>query len=277
MSSGDLLAALADPHGVIDARSVAVIAAHPDDEVIGAGGQLARLLGVAVVHVTDGAPRNRRDALAAGLSTRHAYADLRRQEAIAALALAGVSPDRLFAFGIVDQEASLQLVPMAVRVASFIEDHAIDSVLTHAYEGGHPDHDATAFAVHAAVSLIARSRGAAPAIIEMSGYHAGPQGLATSTFLPGDTVDLTLRLGTSQREAKRRMLACYRTQAATLAPFAVDIERFRAAPAYDFAQPPHPGPLWYEQFDWGLSGEQWRALAAAALRELDLHNLEHSA
>lgn len=68
-----------------DAR-VAVVGAHPDDETIGAGAQLARLRRLTLVHVTDGAPRNGRDAAAAGFADPRAYAEARRAELDAALA-----------------------------------------------------------------------------------------------------------------------------------------------------------------------------------------------
>src|ERR1051325_5216230 len=41
---------------------LAIVAAHPDDETIGAGAYLARLSQAIFIHVTDGAPRDMRDA-----------------------------------------------------------------------------------------------------------------------------------------------------------------------------------------------------------------------
>ena len=58
------------------------------------------------------------------------------------------------------------------------------SILTHAYEGGHPDHDAVAFAVAAAVRVAGRA--ADTTIVEMPFYRAGPEGWIRQLFLPHD-------------------------------------------------------------------------------------------
>jgi hypothetical protein len=55
-----------------------------------------------------------------------------------------------------------------------------------------------------------------------------------------------------------------------LSQFTTDVERFRTAPAYDFTVPPHDGRLHYENFDWGVTGHEWRRNARETLRRLEV-------
>ena len=71
------------------------------------------------VHVTDGAPRNGRDAAAHGCDVA-SYARIRRAEAEAALAEVGVPSDRVVGLGVPDQQGALYLVPVARRIADLL-------------------------------------------------------------------------------------------------------------------------------------------------------------
>jgi LmbE family N-acetylglucosaminyl deacetylase len=226
---------------------VAVVVAHPDDETIGVGAHLDRFRHLTLVHVTDGAPRDGHDATNAGFASPAAYAAARRRELMEALAVGSVRPERILELGYADQEAAAAAGEIARRLAALFGEHAIEAVLTHAYEGGHPDHDAVAFAV---------ARAAPPRIIEMAEYNA----LGCGTFIgpPGTEIVLTAE----QRERKRRMIACFRTQGVVLAPFSVESERFRPAPSHDFTRPPHEGVLGYERWLSHMDGARWRALIA---------------
>jgi len=259
------------PIDPLPARTV-VIGAHPDDEVIGAGALLARLPDATVVHVTDGAPRNESDARAAGFAGWTEYAAARRAEAEAALAVAGLTPERLSGLGIADQKATHNLAPLAQRLTALLRDGGFDAVITHAYEGGHPDHDATALAVHAACRLIEAAGQSPPHLVEMAGYHALGGSFIAGTFIAHAEAGpvATVALDAKARRLKRRMLDCHATQRAVLAPFTVQLERFRAAPRYDFRIPPHPGALHYDTRNWGMIGEHWRRLAQTALEQLRL-------
>lgn len=246
-----------------------IVAAHPDDEVSGATALLMRVGSSAVVlHVTDGAPRDGRDARACGRATRDEYAAARRREWLQAAAVLDVAEARCWQCGLVDREVVDHLEDLSWHIASVVMTLGPALVITHPYEGGHLDHDATAFAVHAAVELVKRFGRPAPAVAEFAGYHARNGGLAAGRFLPpSPTTVYHVELDADARAFKRRLLACYETQQGALAAFDSNIELYRAAPRYDFTQPPHEGQLLYELNGW-YSGTEWRQRAGKAARSL---------
>jgi LmbE family N-acetylglucosaminyl deacetylase len=181
------------------------------------------------------------------------YAAARERELDAALRTGGVKPCKLIRLDIPDQTASLQMISLAGRLREMLV--GVTAVLTHAYEGGHPDHDAIAFAVQAA---------GVPAI-EMAGYHAGPDGgIEVGRFL-SDADTVVVRLTEEEGARREAMLACFATQRSTLSPFFGGTEeRFRPAPCYDFTRPAS-SHVYYDAFDWGMTSARWCALAAQAL------------
>jgi N-acetylglucosamine malate deacetylase 2 len=246
--------------------SIIVVAAHPDDEVIGAGGLLPRIRDDAYfIHVTDGSPQDPGDARAAGCATREDYAALRRRELAYALSQAGIGIRKSYMLGFGDQKAAHSLGAITRRLSGIMGRVEPDVVLTHPYEGGHPDHDSTAFAVQLACELLLDGGRKAPPVIEFTSYHAGPGGMRVGEFLPSSCPVTELVLNAQERALKRRMFDCFRSQHRVLEQFPIGVERFRPAPEYDFLRPPHPGTLHYENFEWGVSGAGWRNLARTAL------------
>lgn len=259
-----ILAALASP-GLLEAKCVIVVA-HPDDETIGMGAQLCRFRDALLIQITDGAPRDGRDAAAHGFASVAEYAFGRRVELYTALAAGQADGVRVEVIGVPDQQACLKLTQLTRHILQRIQAAAPEAVFVLPYEGGHPDHDAASFAVSAARRLAT----APPAVIEMTSYHADGSDCASGNFLFGDRRVATLALSSAERSRKRRMIDCFASQRDLLAAFGTEVEQFRVMPDYDFTQPPHPGELHFERLGWGITGDVWRRHAAAALDELGL-------
>lgn len=242
-----------------------LIFAHPDDETVALGARLGRLKGACFVHVTDGAPRNEQYSLAHGFANLADYREARRREFERVLAEARVSEARCERLEIPDQEASLCLTQLTRRIDLLLGELEAEVVFTHPYEGGHPDHDACAFAVRHAVER-RRARGErAPLIVEGTFYHAEHGEMETGRFLPsGARAEIAYQLSPRDQERKRALLGCFRTQQETLQVFQLDCERFRVAPRYEFRRPPHEGPALYDRFKWAMTSQRFCELARQA-------------
>lgn len=243
---------------------ILVLAAHPDDETIGASSILAAAGEAFVVHATDGAPNDA--ALRPPGMDRATYAAVRRREVVEALALVGLGKERIRRIGLVDQEACTALPHLVVALAALVDELRPDVLVAQPYEGGHPDHDACAFAAQA-MDRLAR----APLVrVEMASYHDDAGRFAPLELLsPGADV-VEVRLSPIERDRKRAMFERFATQREVLAPFPLDVERFRPPPRYDFRRPPHEGPLHYERLGWPMSGARFVELTAAAMADLGL-------
>lgn len=249
-ASMDFLELIADK-SQIGAREVAVIVAHPDDETIGCGAALHRLSDVTVIVVTEGGAEA--DATRLGFRGRFDYAAARAAELSAALANIRC---RILHLDYPDQGAAFALREISARLGELFLARSINIALTHAFEGGHPDHDAVAFCVHRAARELNIS------VIEMPFYSADGSGERHQEF--ADDGGVTVMLDAAERARKQKMIGCYVTQRAVLSGFSLDCEKFRTAPAYDFTRLPNGGNLLYERHDWKLRGEDWLALVREA-------------
>jgi N-acetylglucosamine malate deacetylase 2 len=268
--TASVLDGIAERSALADAKlTTLVLVAHPDDEAIGVGGLLAGIPDAVVAHVTDGAPRDDRYAQSKGFQTREAYARARRREVVNALGHVGITPERCRGLGYVDGEASQQLVELVFDVADLLDEVRPDIVFTHPYEGGHSDHDATAFAVHLASGILRRDNAPTPLVLELTSYHNFSGERRVFDFLPFlGAESRTIELSETEKILKRRMYDEFATQKDCLKRFPIRIERFRSAPRYLFTAAPHEGTLDYERYCTVITGAQWRSNAGKALEAL---------
>jgi LmbE family N-acetylglucosaminyl deacetylase len=246
-----------------------VIAAHPDDEILGLGGRLAQISTLTLIHLTDGAPRDMVDARRAGFSTREEYAHARERELDRALAGAEVTGARRRALGEVDQESVRHLIELTRGLT--LELKGVDAAITHSYEGGHPDHDACALIVQSACALLERASDPVPVRLEFASYHERNGQIAAGVFWSlGSCPEQTFALDGPQLTRKRAAIERYVSQYPVIGAFPIEIERLRLAPNYDFSLPPPPRAVLYDRFGWRMHSALWRHEARRALAALEL-------
>lgn len=252
---------------------VMFVGAHPDDETFALGGHLPRLHRLDVVIVTDGAPRDLKDARKVGFASAEEYAAARHGELREALAVAGVPEGQLVELHVPDQEAAQVLAQLSNWLAELFREKQTWLVLTHAYEGGHPDHDAVAFAVHAARRLLDAAGETPPVVVEMPYYRQDADGSVAQGFANADGVHVA-ELTDEQLQRKTEIMGRYASQlrlfGRSSAGFRSHHESFRLAPDYDFRQPPNEGRRLYEAWGLNVTGAQWQEEARKTLIELGL-------
>jgi LmbE family N-acetylglucosaminyl deacetylase len=239
-----------------------VLVAHPDDEVITCGALMQKMQRAVVVFATDGAPRD--EGFWKTYGSRQAYADVRRREARRALRIVGASPVFLaerVEDGIVDQDLFRNLPVAISALEQVIAQIDPDALLTLAYEGGHPDHDAVCFMA----SVVGR-RAAIP-VWESPLYHRNADGSSALQKFPTLTgAELELRSECAPLQKKIQMFHTYKSQKLALDDFRPDLESFRPLADYDFTRPPLPWELNYELWQWGMTGAEVSAAFSNYLR-----------
>ena len=228
---------------------VALIVAHPGDDVVGVGGQLERWRrGLVCVHVTDGA-------------------QARPAEARDALERVGISADQIRSLDFTDQQLVFALSDLDRALEHALAEIRPAVVITHAFEGGHPDHDALALVL---ASVLGRRRARhvhTPVLVEFAGYWQNESGsLVTNRFgPPSNGGERQLRMSTPIRRQKNDLLGCFRMPQHLPQAFDTREEWIRPAPAYDFRARPNVGRVWYDQFDWPVRSDHWIHLATTYL------------
>ncbi|MCU1347385.1 MAG: putative LmbE-like protein [Acidobacteria bacterium] len=199
-------------HSDLTPDRLLVLAPHPDDEAIGAGTLIQRVVArggaVRIVFLTDGDQNpwpqrfmNRRWSVSG--PDRIAWGELRRREAIASLATLGVSAEDASFLGLPDQKLA-ELARTgdprlldAIRAA--VRDFQPSLLVVPSAQDLHADHRAAAWFAHHAVRGLGD---VAPEIVTYVVHGDGsPQRL-----------HVTLDLTAEERSRKRDAIACHRTQ-----------------------------------------------------------------
>jgi N-acetylglucosamine malate deacetylase 2 len=203
---------------------VLLLVAHPDDETIGCSGLLQRATSALVVFAVDGAPRHYGFEKTFGSLQR--YSDIRFLEASVALKfLPHCSLHRLAARDgshYMDQHLFEHLHEALTSLEQFVSAFSPDTIVSHACEGGHLDHDTCHFlAAHAG-----RKHGVI--VMEFPSYWQTADGQDVfQQFRNTRNDEVLLQLTEQEIQVKRQMLAAYHTQQSLTPSFHLHTERFR--------------------------------------------------
>jgi LmbE family N-acetylglucosaminyl deacetylase len=193
---------VSEGHGVM--ARIAVLAPHPDDEVLGCASLLAEHDAV-VVHATDGVPPNMSEAEAATL--RAARAD----EARKACEELGAHVERFVTLDARDQELWSSTDEVAAALVVLLPTLDVRAVYVPAFQSGHPDHDG----LYVAAQLARRELGSSSMEWYCYALYAlDERGRPGYGWLhPGLFADVTERVFSAEElERKARALRQYVTQ-----------------------------------------------------------------
>jgi LmbE family N-acetylglucosaminyl deacetylase len=217
-----------------NAKRPLVFVAHPDDEILGCGVLLQRVPAALVVFAVDGAPAG--FGFERKFGSLENYSVARFREAGRALGLAGncsflrlrararaYFPDRHLFEHL--QEAAESLL----RIAS---EFSPDAIITHAFEGGHIDHDACSVLAHHTAKRLSLNG------FEFPLYWRSETGQdVIQRFRDPHAEEITLNPSEREIAIKNKMLSEYGSQQDLLAVFSPMQERFRQFRFCDHARP----------------------------------------
>lgn len=193
-----------------DVHRLVVVSPHPDDEVLGCGGLIAHArrcgIPVTILSVTDG------EACYPGddVWTADRLRATRRDELERAAARLGVARTHVEALAVGDGQVASGEDALAATLSRSIQ--STDTVLTTWGRDGHPDHEATARAVHRAASAC----GARVVEFPVWAWHwLDPRGDASG--IPGA---MRVALSETARRAKLAALDCFASQLGSSTPAA---------------------------------------------------------
>lgn len=227
-------------------KRILILVPHPDDEVVGCGGAIQRAqqqgAEVTVLLLSHGCLA--RETLWPWERGHHENMVARRLQEAESVA-------RFMGFTLIQHDAPRaarqiwpQLAYVESEVRTALQRYAPDCLWVPAYEGGNPDHDA--------LNALASTIKEVP-VFEMAEYHFAGGKEHTGSFIHPRDDETCLTLSAAEAARKQQALALYASEKGNLSYFRGPRgrqESLRPLRGYDYSQPPHEGPLWYQRHQW---------------------------
>jgi LmbE family N-acetylglucosaminyl deacetylase len=205
-------------------RKTLVFAAHPDDETIACSGLLQRTQESFIVFAVDGAPPHY--GYEKKFGSLQQYSEERFREAGRALrSIPNSSFRRLTRQGktwFLDQHLFVNLPEAFASLLQIAQEFSPDLLVSHAFEGGHIDHDACHILAKEAANTLTLP------VLEFPLYWRNEErDDVFQEFRDHQQGEFALKLSEQELAIKARMLSEYQTQCNLTSVFRPQIERFR--------------------------------------------------
>jgi LmbE family N-acetylglucosaminyl deacetylase len=228
-----------------------ILVAHQDDEALGCSLLLQRSTSPVVVFATDGAPQDPYFWSKAGSRAR--YAAMRRLEGLLACRAMHIKeveflPKLTETQEFMDQRLYRSLPLASMRLQDIVDRYGPQYIVSHAYEGGHPDHDSCAF-----LARVLADGNQLP-LWEFPLYHRNNDRYTRQEFISCSGKEIACTGSLIEMEVKANAICAYASQRDVLRDFNWSTELYRPAERYDFAKRPHGGKVNYETWGWNVSG-----------------------
>lgn len=223
---------------------ILLLAPHPDDEVVGCSAAIdaarARNCRVHVAFLTTGVPP-RREMWPWQQGTAYGRR-VRRRHAESCAAAAALDIEVCHRGAIPSRELRHDIAQTARVVYTLLEKLRAATLWVPAFEGGHQDHDVANFI---GSLFVGKAQ-----VWEFSEYNYCGGRVRSQAFPIEIGRETVIRLTGEEVERKRSLLALYASERGNLRHIDTTREVFRPLPHYDYSRPPHPGPLFYQRFQW---------------------------
>jgi LmbE family N-acetylglucosaminyl deacetylase len=224
-------------------KNILILVPHPDDEVVACSAAISRAQSegaeIFALYLTHGCvaldvlwPWQRKDYDAILARRRSEAENVAKQLKITPVGWCKRPARTLW------QDLEKVFSEIVVAMAA----NKVDQVWVPAFEGGNADHDA----LNALGHLLKRN----VSVIEFAEYNFFKGRAHSQTFPYPNGTEHILQLTQDEKHMKRDALRSYKSEANNLNYVDIQREACRPLADYDYSQPPHPGTLWYNRFQW---------------------------
>lgn len=221
-------------------KNILFVAAHPDDELVGATFIIKNLLqkkNIIIFFLTNGVI-SKEEMWFWNKKKYKEKKKIRDEEMKKSLKLLGIK--KFFKQDIPTRKLKENIERTFEKINLLVKDHKIDTIFCPAYEGGHQDHDVSNF-------ICSRLRNSTE-VYEYAEYNFSKGRINCNKFVKSTKNEITIKLSEKEKKEKIKFLKIYNSEKGNLNYLHLNEECYRKIYNYDYTKAPHHGKLFYRRF-----------------------------